>query len=434
MIYHIFFRDRIGGAFPILSFFVLLYLPFQSMAQQHVQEGDTRPIIPFEQLSTTEMVTVKNYFLLSCFQQEEVKAFLLTDQSLRSLGKQKKAELTDALQHCGDVSCFIEAMQYREQDMQIVAVALRKLFKTSEVLPRLVQEQLKASGAYYAFNPLTAEEALIVAWKQDIQGVNYVIDVYGKGKPPFYPKIDSIAFDVSSKAFLNLLYDVTATVVDNFNVQDLFFETSLTSALRLLEINERLDAASQEPMTLGANKAAIFAISKINWDAFPYSLILVPGAGPEDPNVALSAESMLRCRVAAKRYQSGMAPFIVVSGAKVHPYKTKFIEAIEMKKYLIEVMEIPEKAILIEPHARHTTTNMRNCARMIYRYGIPSDKPAITSTNKYQSYYISNMAERCEKELGYVPYRLGERLSDTEQEFFPQVRALSINPMEPLDP
>lgn len=162
---------------------------------------------------------------------------------------------------------------------------------------------------------------------------------------------------------------------------------------------------------------------------------MIPGAGPDNPEVALSAEGMLRCRLAAVQYRNGLAPFIVTSGGKVHPYKTKYCEATEMKKFLMEKLHIPESAILIDPHARHTTTNMRNTARMMFRYGIPFDKPAITCTTKGQSLMIGNtLIARCLKELKEAPYKNGNRLSETEIEFFPLIEALHINPTEPIDP
>jgi len=106
-----------------------------------------------------------------------------------------------------------------------------------------------------------------------------------------------------------------------------------------------------------------------------------------------------------------------------------------MKKYLIEKLHIPQNAIIIDPHARHTTTNMRNTARLIYRYGIPFTKSGITCTTKFQSAYITTtLMERCMKELNEVPYKNGERLSETEVEFYPSIEALQINPAEPLDP
>jgi len=206
--------------------------------------------------------------------------------------------------------------------------------------------------------------------------------------------------------------------------------------LLFLEINERTEAADYEPMITTVNKAAYDKVRKINWAKYKYSVILVPGGGPDTPERALSEGGIIRCRIAALRYFEGLAPFIVVSGGRVHPFKTKFSEAFEMKKFLIETLKVPESAIIMEPHARHTTTNIRNCARLIFRYGIPTDKPAVVSTVKSQSFYITNDAfvERCRKEIDHIPYRLGNRLDDTTFEFYPTLEALHIDADEPLDP
>ncbi|MBK8657099.1 MAG: hypothetical protein IPN20_25070 [Haliscomenobacter sp.] len=51
---------------------------------------------------------------------------------------------------------------------------------------------------------------------------------------------------------------------------------------------------------------------------------------------------------------------------------------------------MPERAIIIEPHARHTTTNFRNSARLMYRYGIPFDKMALCTSTMDQVVYITN--------------------------------------------
>jgi hypothetical protein len=41
---------------------------------------------------------------------------------------------------------------------------------------------------------------------------------------------------------------------------------------------------------------------------------------------------------------------------------------------------IPANAIIVDPHARHTTTKMRNAARLIYRYGMPFSAKALVTT------------------------------------------------------
>ena len=90
----------------------------------------------------------------------------------------------------------------------------------------------------------------------------------------------------------------------------------------------------------------------------------------------------------------------------------------------------------VDPHARHTTTNMRNAAREIYRYGIPMSKPALVVSDSAQVSYIASQpfADRCLKELGYVPYQIVKRASDTSLVFLPRMDSLQQDPLEPLDP
>ena len=47
--------------------------------------------------------------------------------------------------------------------------------------------------------------------------------------------------------------------------------------------------------------------------------------------------------------------FLCVSGGFVHPIRTRFSEAIEMKHDLMTRFGIPANAIIVDPHARHTT-------------------------------------------------------------------------------
>ncbi len=327
-------------------------------------------------------------------------------------------------------------MKLSEADIQEVSRRLGELYNDNNALGKLVFNHLIPSGAYILSQKLSAKEQLIKAWEQDTHGINFAISVYIEGQKPNYPAIDSISFKVSNKNYSQLVGDLHTTVQEESKKATLFFEPSLTSALLALEINEREQVGDYEPMASTVNKLAFDRIKTINWKAYKYAVILVPGAGPDEPKVALSAEGMLRCRVAALRYFEGLAPLVVVSGGNVHPYKTPYNEAIEMRKFMVEKLHVPANAVIVEPHARHTTTNMRNTARLIFRYGIPFDKACITSTSKSQSMYIQelNLDKRCEKELNHVPYRKGKRLSETEAEFYPLIEALQINPLEPLDP
>jgi hypothetical protein len=125
----------------------------------------------------------------------------------------------------------------------------------------------------------------------------------------------------------------------------------------------------------------------------------------------------------------------VVSGGHVHPAKTPYCEALEMKKYLVNIHHIPAADIIIEPHARHTTTNLRNTNRIIYRFAIPSNKPVLIVTDAAQNGYITgSMQAKVVKELGYVPFTSIKKLSATETEYLPSKNSLHINSTDPLDP
>lgn len=397
--------------------------------------GQRFPAGPLPLSAGQQFVQSQNYYLLTLFQQSpEVKKILENDLVLSKITGLKTDSLKQSLLSCKNSSCFAEKAKFTTEEITQISNQLLKLYQPDNALGLLVKQKLIPSGKYILYSHFKPEEILQKAWEQDAAGINRVIDIYALGKKPNYPAIDSISFNVKEKQYPALLYDCSAAVLEDCRTNKLFFFPALTYALRCLEINEREQAGDYEPMAATVNKAAVNRIKTINWNNYKYTLILVPGAGPEKPEEALSAEGMLRCRIGAHRFFEGLAPFIMVSGGKVHPYKTKYCEAEEMKKYLVKTLSVPENAIIMEPHARHTTTNMRNCARLIYQYKMPSDKPFLTSNTKPASFYITNMAARCMKELHYVPYKIGKRISDTDQEFYPVKEALQINADEPLDP
>jgi uncharacterized SAM-binding protein YcdF (DUF218 family) len=395
------------------------------------------PSPQYKLINGTNAVAAKNYYLLTLLQEKKaVRSLLENDTVLNRILLGKFQQLEAALATCNtEIQCFTEAAKFTPGEISEVALELTSLYNRSEVIKKLITEDIIPSGTYILYHALGGAALLAKAWEQDAVGINFVIDVYGAGKRPNYPNIDSISFKVNAPGFSRLIYSVQYLTQAETRRAKLFFLPSLTAALHLLAINERNQAADFEPMVFGENKASLQRIPAIVWNKYKYSVIMVPGAGPDEPAVALSAEGIIRCRLAALQYKNGLAPFIVTSGGKVHPYKTKFCEATEMKRYLVEEMHIPASVIIIDPHARHTTTNMRNTARLIFRYGMPFDKPALTCTTRGQSSMIENtLIARCQKELNEIPYKNGKRLDETLMEFYPAPEALQINPSEPMDP
>jgi len=389
----------------------------------------------YQLIKGKNQVQYKNYYLLTLFQQlPELRKMLAADTALKNILQSKTAAATEAIKTCKtEIPCYAKALKFSNEEIVNIGKRLAIIYTENGPLGKLVVNHLLPSGCYAIFNTETHKNLLIKAWEQDAKAINYTIGVYVEANKPNYPKIDSISFSLKDREFAELTSANAFLALQKNN--KLFFEPSMQFALEALELNERNDAADYEPMVAGVNLPALNQIKKTDWKKYPYSVILVPGAGPEEKEVALSAGGMIRCRLAALQYQKGIAPFIVVSGGRVHPYKTKFSEAYEMKKFLTETLQIPENAIIMEPHARHTTTNLRNCARLMFRYGMPIDKPGLVCTVKSQSYYITDvLLERCKKELGYYPYKNGKRLSDTESEFYLNTVSLQIDFDEPLDP
>ena len=107
-----------------------------------------------------------------------------------------------------------------------------------------------------------------------------------------------------------------------------------------------------------------------------------------------------------------------------------------MKKFLMTRFGIPANAIIIDPHARHTTTNIRNADRLMIRYGIPFTKPSVFVTSKSQTDYAAAAAfdQRNLRELGYLPYREKQQIGIHEISFYPVMESLHMDPYDPLDP
>jgi hypothetical protein len=163
--------------------------------------------------------------------------------------------------------------------------------------------------------------------------------------------------------------------------------------------------------TLATNAAtyeAIAAHQAAQSTPSPYELIIVPGYATRHQTIALNPKAASRLDQAVRDYHAGLAPFILVSGGNVHPADTPFNEAFEMRRYLIEEHNIPANRILVEPMAKHSTTNLRNAGRIMRRVGM--QRALITSSPQAfgQSFYFQTefpfyaYTTRATAELGYT--------------------------------
>jgi DUF218 domain len=380
----------------------------------------------------------KNFYLLSMLERmPEVRDVVKAEPALARITAERLAALDKAAKTCNlDLDCYAAAFQWTDTQANEAGHALVGLYRDSAAVRRLTDGTLRESGMYVRYQSLAGDQLLDHAWADCVHGIDRIIDVYGLGKPPRYPEIDSITYNVKSDAWRHIVQNLAATLEDDRGSFTLFSSPSMRFALELMWLNHRDEAGRYEPMEAGENAPVLRRIKSVDWAKYPYSVIVVPGAGNDLPGFRLSPEGKLRDEIAVKRFREGKAPFLLVSGGFVHPSQTEFAEAIEMKKDLMTRFGIPADAILIDPHARHTTTNMRNAARLMYRYGIPFEKKALVTTDLGQSQSIESpaFAKRCMDELGYVPQQILGRISSFDLEFRPVLDSLEADPQDPLDP
>lgn len=380
----------------------------------------------------------KNFYLLTLLARTpDVHAQIKGDPTLNKIAEERLAAMDRAAKSCGsDLDCNSQAFRWSDDQTLEAGNALAALYRKSPLLRGLADGLLRASGMYVLYQGLGGEELLKHAWDDCVRGMNLAIDVYGIGKAPRYAAIDSMTYDSTTAPYHQVVQGLVLVLEDDRPVLDLFFMPSLRFSSELILLNHRDEAGRYEPMELGENAAAFRRMKTVEWAKYPYSVIVVPGAGNDRPGVNLSPAGRLRDELAAKRFRDGKAPFLIVSGGFVHPIRTEFSEAIEMKHDLMTRFGIPEDSIIVDPHARHTTTNMRNAARLMYRYGIPFDKTALVTTDPWQSQSIESrdFDKRCMDELGYVPQKILSRISAFDLTFLPIRSSLQANPLEPLDP
>jgi hypothetical protein len=393
-------------------------------------------------LHLTQPVLDKNFYLFSALgRSDAARRALAADPRIAQIVTARRNDIAAAVKRCkGDVVCQLKTIAFTSEDILAVSLALRNLGDADPALKAVVDNDIRPAGVYPLFASLASGELLARAWELCANGVNHIIDVYGEGAAPRYPEIDSISFDMKSDEAKERI----ATVISAGLTADAahsVYDLPLQTALLLLALNHRDEAGRHEPMEAGENKAAIAAIAETKWQAYPYTVIVVPGLGPNDPQTRLTGGGRRRDALAAAAYRAHKAPFILVSGGYVHPSQTRYSEAIEMKRSLMADEHLPDSAIIVDPHASHTTTNMRNAVREIYRYGIPIEKPALVISEAGQIASISappgdarGQLDRSLREFGYLPYRIVSKNSPTESAFLPLIDSLQQDPIEPLDP
>lgn len=388
----------------------------------------------YQFIQSGNLVQDKNFYLLTLFEEEPVLQKAIQKSSTLQHYQVYNERGAQIAKECPDAACFAASLAFSDQQIIAIGQALQELYNSQPAFRETLQKHLRPSGVFMRYASMPEDKMLVQRWKEEAYGLNYVLNAYTKNTGLRYPRIDSAMYDVHSADYTKEVRKLWAAKWEHKDPSRLFFSPVFHFAMDLLALNQKDHAARHEPLST-LNRAAYQQIAGTQWASYPYSAILVLGAGPSDDQ-AISAICKERCRTGAAIYREKKAPFIIVSGGYVHPFGTKYSEAIEMKKFLTDSCNIPETAVIAEPHARHTTTNIRNTNRILFRNGFPMDKKVLCTSSKSHITYVNSIFfdKVCDKDLRYHPYKNVKRLDDNSAEYEPVPESLHEDPFDPLDP
>ena len=393
-------------------------------------------------LQSDSKVKDRNFYWTTLIEKStSVRSLIENDKSLSAFLITAKNRLsTIATQSNVTAAQYADALKFSNEEKTAISVAIKNVvanngntfisFSNAHIGPSGVFNRYQDITDVSRLNQLIVEKILI--------GINQIIDTYVAGINPKYPDLDRVSYDVNSDQYRMLLKNLVSQLNSTKDQSTLFYQPFLNFALKVMELNKRGEAGYFEPLKDGENAPAYQSIQSINWNNYSYSMLVVLGDAPNSsgdlPNI--SKGGMERCDYAVTLFNKGVAPLIVFTGGNVAPFQSEYFEAIEMKKYVMNKYGIPSNKILVDPHARHTTTNMRNVGRLAFEYGIPIDKKALLSTTKDQCDYVASkdFTTRSMTEMGHIPILIGNRISDRDLEFTPLIKVLHLDSSDPLDP
>lgn len=199
-----------------------------------------------------------------------------------------------------------------------------------------------------------------------------------------------------------------------------------------------LPAADGRPIDAAAENVATVAWLQTMLPTRPKApLIVVPGYTPLDADTPVRLTDVAKRRLAraVEAHQDAGALGFLVTGGNVYPAHTPFNEAWEMRRWLVEHHGIPPNQVVLEPFARHSTTNLRNAGRFLLRHVMDH---AVVVTDAGQGFYfgaqdLSTFRLRCKNQLGYSVGSLQPNLGFTRITFVPAPDVLRRGE-DPLDP
>lgn len=379
---------------------------------------------PYTALASGSLEEDRAFYVLAVLEQSPgTRALLHADSTLVGFDRARDAALRDAAARCtADASCVRGDVVPTASDVTTCIGATVTSLASAGALAA-VAGHLRGSLLFERFVARGDDDTTLVteALTEAVADLVAAFDQYAVGELAV-AMLDTVVDAVDAGAATDTLS---------------WWQPLARVTLGAMVADGRDEATRHELLATGENAAALGALATVDFTHFPYAAIVVPGQGPTDLATPLDPGGRARCDVAASRYAAGVAPLLLLSGGHVHPDRTTHSEAIEMKHYLMSTYAIPESAILVDPYARHTTTNLRNATRILLRGGVPAAAKVLVVSDVVQTAYMraATFAMRCDDELHFRPWReLAPLETGTDTCMTLEPISLTADAADPLDP
>lgn len=402
----------------------------------------------YRPLTGPSLLQDENFYVLTLLEQiPEAFDALVSNPELAAIGRDARARAEAASAACqleyrakgpdGKsfrlAGCTSEAMRWTDAERAKSAEAAGRLYDGSAAVRRLVSEHMRPSGRFHRDAGLKDRALFVKAWAEAQDAIDRIIRVYALGEKPRYADIDSVIYPPDGKYYRAVLSLTIWENSRNAKEAQAPYNIALKFALALMEINQRDDAVRQLKLQERENVQTFSRLAGVRWADYPYAAIVVPGWSPEIAYEPLNPGRKVALRHAAELFRAGRAPLLVLSGARLRPIGTEWTEAFEMKSYMVEELGIPADRILIGPISRHTTTEVRDNGRLIFRTGAPLDRKSLYMS---EGPYIGSkeFEDRLLRDQGYLPWTYLRRLDFATLEFIPSLKSLHREATDPMNP
>lgn len=402
----------------------------------------------YRPLAGPSLLQDENFYLLTLLEQlPDAFRALRTDPAMAAIAHAARARAEAASAACQaeyqargadgkplrQPGCSAEALRWTDAERADAIIAAGRLFDRSPAVRRLVTDHMRPSGRFQRDAALSDRALFVKAWGEAQEAIDRIIRVYALNEKPRYADIDWLLYPFDGTYYRALMALTVWDVARRSTEARAPYALALDFALALLEINRRDDAVRQLRLQESENAETFAYLAGVRWADYPYAAIVVPGWSPEIAEEPLNPGRKVALRTAAGLFRSGRAPILLVSGARLRPRGTQWTEAFEMKAYLVRDLGIPADRVLINPLSRHTTTEIRDNGRMIFRTGAPIGmKSLYISEGRYIG--SKELEDRFLRDQGYLPWKLLRRIDFTMLEFVPTTMSFHREATDPMDP